>query len=176
MQKKKIWTIGHSTHTEKEFLEMLHSFEIKNLVDVGSLPGSRKFPQFNKEHLEIIMPENGISYFHFKDLGGRRKVVPDSKNTTWRNPSFQGYADYMETEDFKKGLQKLENLALENRTAFFCSEAVWWRCHRSMISDELKAEGWEVCHIMLENKCTEHPYTQPATIIDGKLTYHESRN
>lgn len=173
MSKKQIWTIGHSTHTENEFLEMINSFEIKNLVDVRSLPGSRKFPQFNKENLEIIMPENRISYFHFTDLSGRRKVVPNSKNTTWRNPSFQGYADYMQTDDFKKGLQKLEKLALEKRTAFFCSEAVWWRCHRSMISDALKAESWEVCHIMAKNKCTDHPYTQPAKIIHGKLTYQE---
>ncbi|WP_417429722.1 DUF488 family protein [Halpernia sp.] len=173
MSDKQIWTIGHSTHTEEEFLEMLKSFEIKNLVDVRSLPGSRKFPQFNKEHLEIIMPENGIHYFHFLDLGGRRKVAPNSLNTSWRNTSFQAYADYMETDEFKKALPKLEKLALEKRTAFFCSEAVWWRCHRSMISDELKAEGWEVCHIMSVGKSMEHPYTQPAKIIDGKLTYQE---
>lgn len=168
-----IYTIGHSTHSLAEFLEMLHSFNIKILVDIRSLPGSRKFPQFNKEELEISMKEAGIQYIHQSDLGGRRKVKKDSKNTRWHNDSFKAYADYMETEAFEKGILKLEQTALEKTTAYMCSEAVWWRCHRSMVSDYLKAKGWLVLHIMAIGKAQEHRYTAPARIIDNKVIYTE---
>jgi len=168
---KIIWTIGHSTRTLEELIEMLHSFQIEMLVDIRSFPGSRRYPQFNKEALEVSLPENKIQYIHLKELGGRRKVNPDSKNTAWRHVAFRGYADYMETEDFKKGIQKLETIALQSRTAFMCSEAVWWRCHRSMVSDYLKAHGWKVMHIMGVGKEEEHPYTKPAKVVNGELTY-----
>lgn len=150
---------------------MLKSFNIEMLVDVRSYPGSRKFPQFNKENLNETIPAAGIDYIHIKDLGGRRKVDPDSKNIAWRHPAFRGYADYMETEDFEKGIRELISLATKKRVAYMCSEAVWWRCHRSMISDYLKAKGWNVMHIMAEGKEQEHPYTSPAKIVDGELTY-----
>ena len=104
-------------------------------------------------------------------MGGRRKVDPESKNTTWRHPAFRGYADYMETNSFVEGIKELTEIAQQQRTAYMCSEAVWWRCHRSMVSDYLKAQGWDVQHIMQINKSSEHPYTQPARIVDGKLTY-----
>lgn len=172
--KDTIWTIGHSTHTLKEFVDMLHSFNIEILVDIRSYPGSRKFPHFNKESLEISIPENGIEYVHLKKLGGRRKVNPDSKNTLWRNEAFQGYADYMETESFKEGMEELVAIATKQRTCYMCSEAVWWRCHRSMVSDYLKMKGWEVLHIMQLNKATEHPYTQPAHVVNGVLSYSPS--
>jgi len=171
---KTIWTIGHSTHTLGEFIEMLFSFEIKLLADIRSFPGSRKFPQFNKENLEASLPENGIEYIHLKKLGGRRKVNPDSKNTSWRHLAFRAYADYMETEDFKIGIEELEAVAKKQRTAYMCSEAVWWRCHRSMVSDYLKSEGWKVMHIMSAGKEVEHPYTAPAKIVNGRLTYRYS--
>ena len=106
-----------------------------------------------------------------KELGGRRKANPDSKNTEWRHPAFRGYADYMETETFKEGMAALKKLALKQRTAYMCSEAVWWRCHRSMVSDYLKAAGWKVWHIMGIEKAEEHPYTAPARIVDGRLSY-----
>lgn len=170
-QNKEIWTIGHSTHTLDEFIAMLKSFEIEMVADVRSFPGSRKFPQFNKEALEISLPQNKIQYVHLKQLGGRRKVSPDSKNTSWRHPAFRGYADYMETKPFCEGIKTLEEIASRQRTAYMCSEAVWWRCHRSMVSDFLKAKGWKVMHIMGTGKANEHPYTQPARILDGKLTY-----
>lgn len=166
-----IYTIGHSTHTMAEFLAMLQSFDIKVLVDIRSLPGSRKYPQFNKEALEVSLPENGIIYTHLTDLGGRRKVKKDSKNTRWRNGSFRGYADYMETEAFEKAIAGLEKLAIKKSTAIMCAEAVWWRCHRSMVSDYLKVKGWTVLHIMAAGKVQEHEYTQPAKIIDGTLSY-----
>jgi uncharacterized protein (DUF488 family) len=170
-EEKIVWTIGHSTHPFEEFAEMLHSFKIEIVVDIRSFPGSRKFPQFNKESLQITLPENGIEYFHLKKLGGRRKVNPDSKNTSWRHLAFRSYADYMETADFKEGIKELEQIALKKRTAYMCSEAVWWRCHRSMVSDYLKAHGWKVMHIMGVGKDQEHPFTAPARIENGELTY-----
>lgn len=119
----------------------------------------------------ISLPEAGFQYKHMVELGGRRKVDPNSKNDGWRLDSFRGYADYMETNEFKNALKELEVLAAEKRTAIMCSEAVWWRCHRSMISDALKVEGWEVIHIMGENNAPEHPYTSPAKVVHGKLDY-----
>jgi uncharacterized protein (DUF488 family) len=166
-----IWTIGHSTREFEEFVSLLRENEIELLADVRSFPGSRKFPQFDKESLELTLPANGIEYVHLKQLGGRRKVKPDSKNTVWRNDAFRGYADYMETDDFRKGIDELIDLAEEKRTAIMCSEAVWWRCHRSMISDYLKAAGMSVLHIMAEGKMVEHRYTAAAKIADGRLNY-----
>lgn len=168
---KTIWTIGHSTRSFEDFLQLLHSFDIEVLVDVRHFPGSRKFPQFNKDSLQLSLPENGIEYTHLVDLGGRRKPVPNSKNDAWRLDSFKGYADYMETESFQSALTILKEIASEKNTAIMCAEAVWWSCHRSMISDILKVEGWTVMHIMAENKATEHPYTAPAKVVDGKLNY-----
>lgn len=170
-QNKTIWTIGHSTRSLDEFMDILKSFQIKMVADIRSFPGSRKFPQFNKEELEISLPLNNIQYIHLKNLGGRRKVNPDSKNTAWRHMAFRGYADYMETDAFKKGIKELERITLKQRTAFMCSEAVWWRCHRSMVSDYLKVHGWKVMHIMAAGKEQEHPYTAPARIINGVLSY-----
>lgn len=171
---KQIWTIGHSTRTLEHFVEMLQSFNIQLLVDIRSFPGSRRVPQFNKENLVQSMPANGIAYMHLKLLGGRRPVHKDSINTAWKHPAFRGYADYMETDDFKKGIQQLEAVALKQHTAYMCSEAVWWSCHRSMVSDYLKLNGWLVHHIMEVNKATEHTYTQPAKIVNGKLFYGEA--
>lgn len=170
-EKATIWTIGHSTRSLSEFLELLKHNSIELLVDVRSLPGSKKFPQFNKENLEVELPNNGIIYQHMLALGGRRKVHKDSKNTRWRNPSFQGYADYMETEGFVDALGELEDISRQYHTCIVCSEAVWWRCHRSMIADALKLDGWEVLHILSLNKIEKHPYTSPAVIKDGKLFY-----
>lgn len=172
-QQKNIWTIGHSTRPFEEFVEMLDSFDIDRVVDVRSYPGSRKFPQYNKETLIDTLPESGIQYTHLRELGGRRKVNKESKNTTWRVAAFRGYADYMETNEFKEGIKKLEEIALKERVAYMCSEAVWWRCHRSMISDYLKVHGWKVMHIMAIGKEDEHPFTGPAHLDDGELSYED---
>jgi uncharacterized protein (DUF488 family) len=169
--KETIWTIGHSTRSFDELLELLHSFNIELLADVRSYPGSRRYPHFNKEALEISLPENNIQYVHLKKLGGRRKTGPHSVNTGWRNEAFRGFADHMESDEFKKGIDELQQLAAGKRTAYMCSEAVWWRCHRSMISDYLKSLGWTVLHIMNKDKAEEHPYTSPARIVNGKLSY-----
>ena len=170
---KMIWTIGHSTRTLEELIEMLHSFQIEMVVDIRSYPGSRRYPQFNKEAMEISLPENKIEYFHLGNLGGRRKSHPGSKNTAWRHQAFRGYADYMETDAFKEAIKKLELIAEETRTAYMCSEAVWWRHHRSMVSDYLKVGGWKVMHIMDIGKEEEHPYTSPARILNGALSYQD---
>ncbi len=166
-----IYTIGHSTHSLDDFIAMLQSFGIKALADIRRLPGSRKFPQFDKENLEISLQENGIKYIQLHALGGRRKVHKDSKNTRWRNASFRGYADYMETEGFTDGVAELEAIALQTTTAYMCAEAVWWRCHRAMVSDYLKAKGWQVWHIMGIGKAEEHPYTSPARVIGDQVFY-----
>lgn len=168
---KTIWTIGHSTRSFEEFLILLNSFNIKTLVDVRHYPGSRKFPHYNKDILESSLPENHIEYKHLVDLGGRRKPNPNSKNDAWRLDSFKGYADYMETEQFQESLKILKEIASEKNTAIMCAEAVWWSCHRSLIADTLKADGWKVMHIMSEAKATEHPYTAPAKVVNGKLEY-----
>lgn len=166
-----IYTIGHSTHSLDKFFNMLRSFDIKIIADIRSLPGSRRFPQFNMENLKISLEETGIQYIHLAGLGGRRKMKKDSKNNRWNNDSFRGYADYMETNEFENAIVNLEHIALEQPTAYMCSEALWWRCHRSMVSDYLKAKGWMVLHIMTSGKVQEHKFTSPARIIDGNVFY-----
>ncbi len=165
------WTIGHSTHTLEEFISMLKSFSIELVADIRSFPGSRKYPHFNKENLEIALPASGIGYVHLKDLGGRRKVLKDSHNNAWRKDAFRGYADYMETPSFEKAVSELASLCQKHRTAFMCSESLWWRCHRSMVSDYLLNQGWQIHHIMAPGKSTLHTFTQPARIVDRKLVY-----
>jgi uncharacterized protein (DUF488 family) len=168
----RIWTIGHSTRTIDEFISFLEENEIKLLADVRAWPSSKRYPQFNKDALEESLDARGIRYEHFPQLGGKRKSKPDSRNTAWRNASFRGYADYMETEEFQKGIQRLLNIAAETGpTAIMCAEAVWWRCHRSLIADHLKAQGVEVMHILGGSKVEPHPYTSAARIVNGKLSY-----
>jgi uncharacterized protein (DUF488 family) len=171
----RLWTIGHSTRTIHQFISLLQANHIKVLVDVRSLPGSKRYPQFDKEALAKSLGEAGIRYEHFPKLGGRRKAKSDSKNTAWRSASFRGYADYMETEEFRKGIERLLELANNlGSTAIMCAEAVWWRCHRSLISDYLKVRGIEVIHIFDANKAEPHPYTSAARVVNGKLSYTET--
>jgi uncharacterized protein (DUF488 family) len=169
--KLEIWTVGHSTHSIEDFIEALRSFQIKVLADVRSYPGSKRHPQFNKENLKASLTEAAIDYEHFPDLGGRRRANPNSLNMAWRNESFRGYADYMDTKAFRDGILRLLEVARGSRTAVMCSEAVWWRCHRSLISDHLKAKGIEVNHIMRTGKSEPHPFTSAARIVDGQLSY-----
>jgi len=169
---RSIWTIGHSTRKIDVFISLLEQNGIRLVVDVRSLPGSRRYPQFDKETLAKSLKERGIRYEHFAELGGRRKPRSDSRNIAWRNASFRGYADYMETEEFQKGIQRLVDLARDaGPIAIMCAEAVWWRCHRALISDYLKARGIEVLHILDANKIEQHPFTSAARIVDGALSY-----
>lgn len=166
-----IWTVGHSTRSIEEFKQILTMHQIKTLVDVRTFPGSRRHPQFNKPELAGSLEAIGIRYEHQPKLGGRRKARPDSKNTAWNNESFRGYADHMETAEFQQGIEELLELAEKQLTAVMCAEAVWWRCHRSLISDYLKSEGMKVVHILSAKKTEEHPYTPVARIVEGKLSY-----
>ena len=166
-----IWTVGHSTRSIVEFLELLKTHGIKVLADVRQFPSSRKYPQFNRPMLSASLEADDIEYLHFLELGGRRKLNPNSENTLWRNESFRAYADYMETESFQAGIDRLLQVAVKKPTAIMCAEAVWWRCHRSLISDYLKSIGVEVTHIIGVYKDEPHPYTSPARIVDGKLSY-----
>jgi uncharacterized protein (DUF488 family) len=169
-----VWTIGHSNRSLDEFLALLAAFEIEVLADVRRFPGSRKHPHFNQEALSHSLGATGISYEFFPELGGRRKPRPDSLNTAWRNESFRAYADYMETGEYRAGVERLLSIAEERRVAIMCSEAVWWRCHRSLVADYLKSEGITVEHILSPKKSEPHPYTSAARLVDGRLSYAES--
>ncbi len=142
------------------------------MADVRLLPGSKRYPQFNKEELAKSLREHGIGYEHFPELGGRRKARKDSRNTAWRNESFRGYADHMETAEFASGIVRLQKMAdSHGATAIMCAEAVWWKCHRSLIADYLKAHGVEVINIIDASKTESHPFTSAARIVHGHLDY-----
>lgn len=166
-----IWTIGHSTRSADEFNEILLAHQIGALVDVRSFPGSRRYPHFNKLDLSRNLEAVGILYEHNPQLGGRRRQSPDSRNSAWKNASFRAYADHMAGEEFKKGVEDLLKIAATKRTAVMCAEALWWRCHRSLIADYLKAHGLEVIHIVNFMKTEAHPYTSAARIVEGRLSY-----
>jgi len=166
-----VWTVGHSTRSGEEFGQILRVHEIQVLVDVRSFPGSRRYPQFNREALSESLAKLGIEYKHAPRLGGRRTPRKNSHNTAWKNASFRAYADHTETDEFRNGVEELLELADDSRVAVMCAEAVWWRCHRSLISDYLKAKGHTVIHILDENKTEEHPFTSAARIVDGELSY-----
>ena len=168
-----IWTIGHSTRPLDAFLALLAENGIEAIADVRSHPGSRHCPQYGQAALRDALVENGVAYRWMPALGGRRRARADSPNTAWRNASFRGYADYMQTAAFDLGLAGLLDLARTRRTSLMCSEAVWWRCHRSMIADALKARGVRALHIMGPNCVAEHTWTAPARVVDGRLTYAE---
>jgi uncharacterized protein (DUF488 family) len=153
----------------------LQAHGIKLVADVRLLPGSKRYPQFNREELARSLSEGGIAYEHFPELGGRRKARKDSRNTAWRNESFRGYADHMEIAEFANGMERLQEMAdSHGATAIMCAEAVWWKCHRGLIADYLKADGLAVIHIIDASKAEPHPFTSAARIVDGKLSY--SRN
>lgn len=166
-----LWTIGHSTRSLEEFIALLTRNRIEALADVRHFPGSRKYPHFNVEPLRDAVQQAGITYVPFTELGGRRKVAPDSPNTAWRHPAFRGYADYMATDAFHAGITRLKTLAIQKHTAIMCAEAVWWRCHRGLISDVFKLNGTRVLHIMGPGEPREHPYTSAAHAVDGHLDY-----
>ncbi|MGQ4659454.1 DUF488 family protein [Lysobacter sp. F6437] len=166
-----LWTIGHSTRPWEVFLDMLGDARIGALVDVRRFAGSRRNPQFSGETMARELPTAGIEYVAAPDLGGRRKADPDTHNTAWRNASFRGYADYMETQPWQAARDRLAKRAADKRVAIMCAEALWWQCHRGLISDDFKVHGWEVIHLMAPGKQDTHPYTSAARIVGGKLDY-----
>jgi uncharacterized protein (DUF488 family) len=168
----KIWTIGHSTRKIDIFISLLEENGIKLVADVRMYPGSKRYPQFGREALAGSLREAGIRYEHFPELGGRRKAKRDSRNTAWRNEMFRGYADYMETEDFRKGIARLVDLAGKaGPTAVMCAEAVWWRCHRQLIADALVARGVDVRHITSAREARRHVLTEFAHVSGNDVQY-----
>lgn len=165
-----IYTIGHSTRPLDEFLALLERSRIERLVDVRAFPGSRRHPHFSQESLARALPAHEIEYLHRPSLGGRRRLLPESPPSAWRNESFRAYADYMRTEQFHRALDELIALGAQRRTAIMCSEAVPWRCHRSLISDALTARGGDVEHI-LDSGTSHHALTSFAVVEDAEVTY-----
>lgn len=166
-----IFTIGHSTHPIKEFLELLKAFKIDVVSDVRSIPKSRHNPQFNSVDLENSLKTTGMEYVHMSGLGGLRHTSKNSVNTAWQNTSFRGYADYMQTSDFKNNLGKLADLARQRVVVIMCSEALPWRCHRSLISDALLVHGFAVEHIMSRRITKPHQMTPWAKVEGDTITY-----
>jgi uncharacterized protein (DUF488 family) len=170
-----LYTVGHSTRTIEEFLALLGHYRIQLLVDVRTIPMSRRLPHFNQTHLASALPERRIAYLHLPALGGLRKSTdPDSPNRGWRNMSFRGYADYMQTEAFEKGIDALLSEAGGRSAAVMCAEAVPWRCHRSLISDALLVRGVPVFHLLSLTQTREHLLTSFAKVEGRKIVYPPS--
>ena len=166
-----VFTVGHSTHPLDEFLAMLKAHSIEQLADVRRFPMSRRHPQFNREALEVSLPEAGIAYRHMPGLGGRRQARKDSMNTAWQNESFRGYADYMQTAEFAANIDELIQLGSARRTAMMCAEAVPWQCHRSLIADALLARGVEVFDIFSAALVKQHKFTSFAKVAGEQVIY-----
>jgi uncharacterized protein (DUF488 family) len=167
-----VYTMGFSNRSWEATLEILKTFGIHRLVDIRTLPGSKHTPQFNLEHLKDELPKAGIDYVHLKGLGGFRKPLKDSlTNAAWQNSGFRGYADYMQTEAFDVALRQLLELLNEKRTVYCCTEAVFWRCHRQLVSDALLVRGYHVGHIFTLTKTEPHKLTGSARIEGEKITY-----
>jgi uncharacterized protein (DUF488 family) len=167
-----IFTIGHSTHGAEEFLRLLRGQRIEAVADVRRWPSSRRLPHFNAGALVETLRREGIAYLELGEaLGGRRRPRPDTPNTGWRVAGFRGYADHMDSAEFRSALAALEDLGRERRTAFMCAEGPWWRCHRQLIADALVARGWEVKHVMPDGRLEQHRLT-PFAVVDGDtVTY-----
>lgn len=164
MGQRTLFTIGHSTRNWDEFVAMLKAWNIRDLVDVRTAPRSRTYPWFCKERMEKAIPKLGMRYVHLPALGGFRPAEKDSVNEGWRNASFRGYADYMQTAAFEEGLNEVNERRKRRRVCVMCSEAVWWRCHRRMIADAETARGIPVKHLMSERKATLHDLTAFAVV------------
>jgi uncharacterized protein (DUF488 family) len=169
-----IYTLGHSTRDLAEFSRVLQAHEIRALVDIRAFPMSRRHPHFNRDHLELWLPEIGTEYVWEKDLGGRRGRQMDrgqSPNIALRNDSFRNYADYMLSEGFRKAAARVTQMAGRQNTAILCAELLYFRCHRMLVSDYLVIHGHSVLHIQDEKSPQEHSLTKEARIIDGRLLY-----
>ena len=169
-----IYTIGHSNRTLDDFLELLKANRVELVVDIRKMPKSRSNPQFEGVALQRSLEKAGIGYVHEPLLGGLRRARKDSVNDGWRNASFRGFADYMATDDFKRGLDALLGRASQTTTAIMCAEAVPWRCHRSLVADALKASGRRVLDIISRAKPSPHRYTPFLRRRRGVLTYPAS--
>jgi uncharacterized protein (DUF488 family) len=172
---KQIFTIGHSTRSLQTLLALLQAHAIATVIDIRTIPKSRHCPQFNKEELKQFLKSKKIGYQHMKNLGGFRHAKKDSVNTGWKNASFRGFADYMQSAPFKKGLEKLEKIGEKKRCVLMCAEAVPWRCHRSLIADALSVRKWKVFHIQSRKTAKAHKRTSFLKVKKGMLVYPFSK-
>lgn len=170
-QKTVVFTIGHSTRTISEFIEIIKAYGIKKVVDIRTIPKSRYNPQFNEDTLRESLKETKIAYLHMKGIGGLRHALKDSPNMGWRNASFRGFADYMQTGEFEQSIEKLIEAAEKVATVIMCAEAVPWRCHRSLVGDALLIRGVQVRHIMSAGSSRDHTLTPWAKVKGAKITY-----
>jgi uncharacterized protein (DUF488 family) len=166
-----VFTVGHSTRAQKEFIDLLKAHGVRRLVDVRTIPRSRHNPQFSREQIAPALRRAGITYLNMKVLGGLRHAKPDSINAAWRNASFRGFADYMQTEEFALGLNRLMKLARSKQTAIMCAEAVPWRCHRSLIADALLPHHYRVEEISSLTRTRPHKLTPWARVRGTCVTY-----
>ena len=169
-----IYTIGHSTRSIEQFIELVKAHGIEELVDVRTIPRSRHNPQFSTKELAASLQQAKIAYKHLAKLGGLRRTSQDSINLGWQNTSFRGFADYMATSEFQTGLYELKALAKKKTVAIMCAEAVPWRCHRSLIADALAVQGWQVLHI--QSRKTASPHELTTQLVTIFLTYPSLRN
>jgi uncharacterized protein (DUF488 family) len=168
---KTIYALGHSTRSIEEFIALLKAHAIEKVIDIRTVPKSRHCPQFNQEELKQALKKKGIGYRHMKNLGGFRHTSKDSINTGWKNSSFRGYADYMQTAAFQKALEQLEKIAQKKRCALMCAEAVPWRCHRSLVLDALTIKKWKAFHIQSQKTAKRHQRTSFSRIKKGLIFY-----
>lgn len=168
---KTIYTVGHSNRTLEYFLDLLKSHHVQVVVDVRTIPRSRHNPQFNQNTLKRALKREKIRYVHLEKLGGLRHAKKDSLNTGWRNASFRGFADYMQTQEFKEGIAELIEVAKRSTSAIMCAESIPWRCHRSLIADALTLKKWKVFHIQSKITAKEHQLTPFLTVENRKLIY-----
>jgi len=166
----KLFTIGHSTRSFGDLVALLKREGVRHLIDVRAFPASRRYPHFSKRSLESSLPGTSVRYTHFPELGGRRKGIAGSRNVKWRNAGFRAYADYMETPEFQRALDRLLERAAEDPTAIMCAEAVPWRCHRTLIADAVEARGVRVFHI-LDSGTSRHTLTSFAAVEESRVRY-----
>lgn len=166
-----LWTVGHSTRDWEDFVALLRDARIEVLVDVRRHAGSRRHPQFFGDTMARALPAAGIDYVAMPGLGGRRPPRPDSPNGAWRNASFRGYADNMDSPEWRAARDRLAGIARECRTAMMCAEAVWWRCHRRLIADDFTARGWQVVHLMAPGRSQPHALNPDARMVGDVLRY-----
>ena len=169
---ERIFTIGHSTRDLADFIALLRENGVQRLADIRRYPGSRRYPHFSRDALRLSLPAEGIEYIHMPELGGRRKPLPDSRNTAWRNEQFRAYADYMASDEFAVGVNDLSVLAEARPAAIMCAESVWWRCHRRLLADHLVlVSKVHVEHLFHDGRLVEHTPTAEARRIDDHVVY-----
>ena len=166
-----IYSVGHGTRPIEEFVDVLRAAGVTTLADIRSAPGSRRHPQFGQVALEASLEDADIEYVHLRGLGGRRDAAPDSPHVALKVDAFRGYADHMSTDEFATDYARLVAIARERATAYMCAETLWWRCHRRMLSDRLRVDGWDVVHLLAPGKSEPHRLWDVARVEDGRLVY-----